>query len=120
MVATDSKGSFVGRITLALLETTGWYPTVDYTYSEVNTWGKGKGCNFLNIDDCDFDEFCTGTDFDCDWDSTAYGRCRLNQISGTCSIVGHYSNTICTDENYELKIQNLYTQINNGAGIITY
>ncbi len=55
MIATNAKGSFVSAITLALLKTTGWYPFVDDSYAEPNVWGKGKGCGFLNIDDCDFD-----------------------------------------------------------------
>lgn len=48
MVAENKKGAFIGRMTLALLDSTGWYD-VDYTYSEPTTWGKNKGCNFLDV-----------------------------------------------------------------------
>lgn len=52
MIASNKKGSFVSRFTLALLNSTGWYPEVDYSYAEPSTWGLNKGCKFLNVDDC--------------------------------------------------------------------
>ena len=43
----DSYGEYVvSAITLALLKDTGWYD-VDYTKSELITWGYKKGCEFL-------------------------------------------------------------------------
>ena len=53
MIASNKKGSFVSRFTLALLQSSGWYTSVDYTYAEPSLWGKGQGCGFFNIDDCD-------------------------------------------------------------------
>ncbi len=55
MIASSKKGAFMSRITLAFLESTGWYTSVNYDYAEPYIWGKGKGCNFLDIDDCDFE-----------------------------------------------------------------
>lgn len=55
MIASNKKGSFVSRFTLALLDSTGFYSSVNYTYGEPTNWGKGKGCSFLNVDDCNFD-----------------------------------------------------------------
>jgi recombinational DNA repair protein (RecF pathway) len=52
MIASGKKGAYLSRFTLALLDSSGWYPNVNYTYAEPTTWGKGKGCKFLNIDDC--------------------------------------------------------------------
>lgn len=52
MIASGKKGAFISRFTLALLDSSGWYESVNYTYSETSFWGKGKGCNFLNIDVC--------------------------------------------------------------------
>lgn len=66
------------------------------------TWGSGKGCNFLNIDNCDFSEFCSGTAFDCDWDATGISRCDVDLFTGICKVDKYFNNTICIDENYEL------------------
>ena len=74
-------------------------------------WGKGKGCSFLNIDDCSSKtEFCQDSSFGCDVDGTAIGRCLGYFLSGTCKIKKHYTNTICIDENYEFK--NLNSKLN--------
>lgn len=58
MIASVIKNTYVSPMTLALFEYSGWYTNVSYQYSESTGWGKGKGCPFLNINDCDFDEFC--------------------------------------------------------------
>lgn len=60
MIASNKLGSFVSRFTLALLESSGWYTAVNYSYAETTTWGKNKGCKFFNIDDCDSPQFCSG------------------------------------------------------------
>ncbi len=39
MIASNKKGSFVSRFTLALLESSGWYFEVDYSWAEKTTWG---------------------------------------------------------------------------------
>jgi hypothetical protein len=33
MIASNKKGSFISRFTLALFESTGWYTDVDYQYA---------------------------------------------------------------------------------------
>ena len=91
---------FTSRLTLALLESTGWYSSINYDYAQPFLWGKNKGCAFLDIDNCEFDEFCSGSDFDCDWEGTGIGRCGIDALSGTCSIYRYFTNTICIDENY--------------------
>ncbi len=53
MISSNKKGSYMSRITLALLDSTGWYPEVNYTYAEKSTWGNDKGCSFLDVDNCD-------------------------------------------------------------------
>lgn len=44
MIASNKKGAYVSRMTLALFASTGWYPQVDFDYGEPSTWGKDKGC----------------------------------------------------------------------------
>ena len=97
MVASSQKGSYVSRITLAFLDSTGWYKDVNYEYGEKTVWGKNKNCKFFDIDNCDFDEFCSDSSFGCDWDATGIGRCRSSSFTGTCKIIRHYTNTICID-----------------------
>ena len=97
MIASGKKSAFVSRFTLALLDSTGWYEGVNYSYAEPSVWGKGKGCNFMNIDVCDGVEFCQSTGFGCDWDATGIGKCLVDPFSGSCKAFKYYSNTICID-----------------------
>ena len=97
MIASNKKGSYVSRVSLALLDSTGWYPDVDYSYAEPTVWGKNKKCRFFDIDDCDSPEFCSDSSFGCDWDATAIGKCRTSSFTGACKVIRHYTNTICID-----------------------
>jgi|JI61114C2RNA_FD_contig_61_2836740_length_1723_multi_2_in_0_out_0_2 hypothetical protein len=107
MTASNSKNTYISRFTLALFETMGWYPTVNYDYAENNLWGKGKGCDFLNLNTCSYSsEFCT-KGFGCDFDSTGIGSCRTDIFSNDCSMQKHYTNTICLDPAYPLKNLNI-------------
>lgn len=110
MIASNKKGAFLSRFTLALLDSSGWYPSIDYSYAETSTWGKGQGCSFLNIDNCNSSEFCQGSNFGCDSDGTGIGRCSLDAYAGACMTMKYFTNTICVDENYELK--NLNAKLN--------
>ena len=110
MIASNKLGSYISRFTLALLESSGWYTSVNYTYAEPTTWGKGRGCKFFNIDDCDSAEFCSGSEFDCDWEGNSMGKCNADTFTGACKTIKYYTNTVCTDENYELK--NLNSKLN--------
>lgn len=31
------------------------------------------------------------------------GRCNNDPFAGSCKLINYFTNTICTDENYELK-----------------
>jgi hypothetical protein len=44
MIPSAKIGTYYGRITLAILASTGWYPTVSYNFTEPAIWGKNKGC----------------------------------------------------------------------------
>jgi hypothetical protein len=54
MIASNKKNTFMSRFTLALLDSSGFYNFVNYSYADSSAWGKGKGCSFLNIDNCNF------------------------------------------------------------------
>jgi len=67
MTASSIKDSRLSEFTLAILEGTGWYQ-VDYSYAEPMTYGKNRGCEFLDTPcmsketkTSNFpEEFCTG------------------------------------------------------------
>ena len=51
MTASNKKGAYISSLVLAIFDSTGWYD-VDYRFAEPSTWGKNKGCSFLDYDDC--------------------------------------------------------------------
>ena len=58
MTSQKTGFSVLSKMTLALLEDTGWYK-IDYEKSEELFWGKGKGCDFMNaMCDTKFYEYC--------------------------------------------------------------
>lgn len=97
MISSNKKNTYISRFTLAIYSSTGWYPGVNYSLSEPMTWGKSKSCSFLNVDNCEFDEFCSGTAFECDWDATGEAKCAVDVFTGSCSVPKYFSNTICID-----------------------
>lgn len=115
MIASGKKNSYFNRVTFALLNSTGWY-NVNFQYAEPTTWGKSKGCSFMSIDNCNSTQFCSGSEFGCDWDSTAIGRCDLDAFAGTCKLIGYFKNTICIDENYEIKNLNSHLEAQERGG----
>ena len=102
MIASNKKHTYISRFTLSIFNSTGWYPFVNFTLAEPMTWGKAKGCTFLNVDNCNFPEFCNNLAFSCDWDATGIGKCGVDPFTGACSVSKYFNNTICIDEQYEL------------------
>ena len=54
MTASGKKGSFISKFVVAMLDSTGWYDA-DYNLAEPTSWGAGEGCDFLDIDNCEFE-----------------------------------------------------------------
>lgn len=46
MTGTHTQNPTISRITLALMEDTGWY-RANYSMAQPMTWGKGLGCDFV-------------------------------------------------------------------------
>ena len=115
MIATGKKGSFLSRTTVALLNSMGWY-NVSFDYAEPSIWGKNRGCSFFNIDNCNSPDFCSNSDFSCDSDATAIGQCNVDPYAGSCKLVNYFTNTICIDENYEIKNLNAYLNTQERGG----
>ena len=47
MTGTHTHDRIVSRLTLAVLEDTGWYEP-NYDMADPLSWGKGLGCDFVN------------------------------------------------------------------------
>ncbi|KAK2179003.1 hypothetical protein NP493_519g04015 [Ridgeia piscesae] len=48
MTGSFTQHPVISRITLALMEDTGWY-RANYAYAEELTWGRGLGCDFVKL-----------------------------------------------------------------------
>jgi len=102
MTASSIVGERVSEFTLAFLEGTGWY-TPNYEMAEPMTWGKGKGCHFLNTkcidDEGDIeypDSFCDEIGkLSCSFDNQAYSICGTKDLlkSGSLKHEYDYTNT---------------------------
>ena len=82
MTGSTLKASRMTEFTLALLEGTGWYQP-DYSMADPITYGKGKGCSFLNTPCVNsltittkFPEFCSPLNkLACTWTGRGMGVC---------------------------------------------
>ena len=86
MTASAIKDLRVTEFAMALLEGTGWYQ-VDYSLAEPITYGKNKGCSFLDTPcigsggTSAFEEFCTPLlNFDCSWTQRGGATCGSGSI----------------------------------------
>lgn len=73
--------------TFKLLEDTGWYKPI-YEGLDEMSWGRGKGCDFLNS--CDhtlYNEFAESQVEKCDFHSHAKGYGSFDQFSDTCNYI---------------------------------
>lgn len=46
MTGTHTQNPIISRVTLALMEDTGWY-RANYSMATPLTWGRGLGCDFV-------------------------------------------------------------------------
>lgn len=76
----------VSELTLAVLESTGWF-VPDYNgYADPYYWGKGQGCSFLT-GSCaggKYDEFCSGSARGCAMTGRGGGSCNSDTRSDNC------------------------------------
>jgi hypothetical protein len=99
MTASQLEDFRMSEITLALLESTGWYQ-VDYNMAEPLVWGKGKGCAFLNqycknsFGQAKFSEFCSSGD-GCTVGGRSGAYCQADSFSDNCNYMEAYANSDC-------------------------
>jgi len=107
MTGSGIRDVKITEFTLALLEGTGWYE-VDYTYAEPITYGKNKGCDFLDTPCVDqtgksaFPEFCSPlTSMQPYWTRRGVGVCGAQSVTTSASLLSRYNywgdNTVVTD-----------------------
>lgn len=108
MTASTIQDSRVSQFALALLEGSGWYK-VNYSMAEPMTWGKGKGCDFLNTpcvskttNNTVFEEYCSPLRaVGCSWTGRGAGSCGSSSIKTNSaldpSVDYWYNKTIVND-----------------------
>jgi hypothetical protein len=100
MTASQMDDFRISKITLALLESTGWY-TPDYSMAEPLVYGQGKGCGFLNqycingYGQPRFSEFCTQGTSGCTTEGRSGAYCGADSFSDNCPYMQPYSNSDC-------------------------
>ncbi len=111
MTASAILDMRVSEFSLALLEGTGWYK-VNYDLADKMTWGKNKGCDFLNKKcinkkslEANFPEFCSPlTANGVSWTGRAYGYCGTSNTSYTDSNLisefDYWKNQTVVDDEY--------------------
>jgi hypothetical protein len=78
----------ITKLTLGLLESTGWFVT-NYEYADEFNWGKGQGCAFLT-GTCSADtysEFCSGSTRKCSVPGLSGGECKSDTRSDNCKFI---------------------------------
>jgi hypothetical protein len=103
MTASQVEDFRITEITLALLESTGWYK-VDYSVAEPLVWGQGKGCGFLNTyckasnGVARFKEFCAANTNGCAVGGRMGAFCNADSFSDNCPYMTGYANSDCENK----------------------
>jgi hypothetical protein len=114
MTASAIKDSRISELSLAVLDSSGWYK-VNYAMAEPFYWGKGKGCSFLDKTctsggNARFSEFCenwggygcyeTGR-FGGYCGSTSSRSTSADSFSDNCPYIRPYANMDCENAGLE-------------------
>jgi len=91
----------VTEMTLAVLESSGWY-VPNYNYAEPNPFGAGQGCGFVNqrcsSANNNFDEFCSGEPKrGCFITGRGGGFCQTDPLSDGCQYFSPTVNFDCAN-----------------------
>jgi len=96
------NGRRISELTLAVLESSGWYYP-DYSYAEPDNYGAGQGCGFINSK-CSssgsaFEEFCTKTgERGCFSSGMSGGLCGSDKNADGCKYYIPSSNYDCEND----------------------
>lgn len=120
----------ITKISLALLEDTGYYQEVDYSLTETVHWGRLKGCDFARgssrlLADCEAAH--KNPDSSCDFTGTFVRYCQATQYSNSVAIDVAYISKVCISDEPSTEPENagftfghgsrcLVTGVNNKGG----
>jgi leishmanolysin len=93
MTASQINDQRVSSLTLALLESTGWYQ-VDYSMADTFSYGQGEGCGFLSSHS-GYKEYCSGSAEGCTFHGQAGAYCGSDSFSDGVPYMRAYSNRDC-------------------------
>jgi leishmanolysin len=108
---------YLSGITLALLQDTGFFTSVNLEFSESKymRFGRNRGCDFLSMDKCDLrPEFCSSGN-GITFYATALGHCSSNTFVNTCKVFSAYTNRICKSASYSGFYGNLNTGLESNG-----
>lgn len=96
--SSESAGFRVTQLTLALLEDTGFYASVDYSMAEPNMWGYKKGCSFAQGLSQELQYDCMmNPEMSCDYDSRYVRSCKVAKFTDGVKVESAYKNEICAN-----------------------
>jgi hypothetical protein len=91
----------ISHLTLAVLESTGWYTRVSHELASFINFGRKSGCAMLDPNNCEPADYCDELDLQgCDADNRAGSSCTTDDYNRKCPIMKPYGNLICTDTLY--------------------
>lgn len=89
MMADMGPNVIISKLTLALLEDSGWYK-VNYNYAEPFFYGKNRGCQFFETNECHYyGKTCTDTATEgtsCFFDYTSRAYCDADYYIDDCQL----------------------------------
>jgi len=94
MTASQINDQRISELTLALLQSTGWYQ-VDYSMADTFYFGKGEGCGILSSCSSGYKEYCSGGGEGCSFHGQAGSYCGADSFSDGCAYMRAYSNRDC-------------------------
>jgi hypothetical protein len=94
MTASQINDQRISELTLALLESTGWYQ-VDYSMADTFYYGYGEGCGYLSAMS-GYKEYCSTSGEGCTLHGQAGGYCASDSFSDGANYWRAYSNRDCT------------------------
>lgn len=106
MTATVSfNNPTISHITMALLETTGWYVRINHQFAKFVNFGRHSGCRMLDPSDCEPAEYCdTLKERGCDFDYVAGSFCGTDALSSKCAYRKIFNNFLCANVSYSSQV----------------
>ena len=111
MTSQKTGFSILSKMTLALLEDSGWYQ-IDFGKTEELFWGRGKGCAFMEaMCDIEFEEYCVVEhERNCSIEYRGKTFCAKTNFGDKC-FTNEYSKYYMCDNRHSFKKTALYEEV---------